>query len=168
MEQDPEETEKRRQNQKFGNYSDQEREQRPDATETRQAANEKPKVGVLAELTRPIIGAAIEVHRELGPGLMESAYEECLCRELTLRNIGFQRQVPVPLHYKGVYVDCAYRADLVIGDVVVELKALESMGLIHEVQLLSYLRLLKKPVGLLINFHAPVLKDGIRRKVFNP
>ena len=128
---------------------------------------ETPKTGVLVELTRPIIGAAIEVHRELGPGLMESAYEECLCHELSLRNIAFERQVPVPLNYKGVKLDCAYRADIVIGDVVVELKAIEAICPIHEVQLVSYLRLLKKPVGLLINFHVPVLKDGIRRKVFN-
>ncbi len=129
---------------------------------------EKPKIGVLAELTRPIIGAAIEVHRELGPGLMESAYEECLCHELNLRKIAFQRQVAVPVNYKGVKLDCTYRADLIIGDVVLELKAVESLTGVHEAQLLSYLRLLKKPVGLLINFHAPVLKDGIRRRVFNP
>ncbi|HVZ15826.1 MAG TPA: GxxExxY protein [Terriglobales bacterium] len=129
---------------------------------------EKPKTGILVELTRPIIGAAIEVHRELGPGLMESAYEECLCHELNLRKIEFQRQVPIPLNYKGVKLDCAYRSDLIVGDVIVELKAVESINVIHEVQLVSYLRLLKKPVGLLINFHAPVLKDGIRRKVFNP
>ncbi len=129
---------------------------------------EKPKTGVLVELTRPIIGAAIEVHRELGPGLMESAYEECLCHELKSRDIAFQRQVAVPVNYKGVRVDCAYRADLVVGNVVVELKAVETISVIHEVQLVSYLRLLKKPVGLLINFHAPVLKDGIRRKVFIP
>jgi len=152
--------------QKVGNVVGREREQRQDLETGR--LTKPPKTGVLAELTRPIIGAAIEVHRELGPGLMESAYEECLCRELTLRGIAFRRQVPVPLNYKGVYVDCAYRVDLIISDVVVELKAVESINLIHEVQLVSYLRLLKKPVGLLINFHAPVLKDGIRRKIFNP
>ena len=129
---------------------------------------EKHETGILVELTRPIIGAAIEVHRELGPGLMESAYEECLCHELNLRSILFQRQVPVPVNYKGVQLDCTYRADLIIGDVVVELKAVESISVIHEVQLVSYLKLLRKPVGLLINFHAPVLKDGIRRKIFIP
>lgn len=129
---------------------------------------EKPKTGILVELTRPIIGAAIEVHRELGPGLMESAYEECLCHELSLRKIAFERQVAVPVNYKGARVDCAYRADLVVGNVVVELKAVETINVIHEVQLVSYLRLLKKPVGLLINFHSAVLKDGIRRKVFIP
>ena len=127
---------------------------------------ERPETGILVELARPSIGAAIEVHRELGPGLMESAYQECLCHELNLRNVPYQRQVPIPLNYKGVNLDCACRADLIIGDVVLELKAVESINLIHEVQLVSYLRLLKKPVGLLINFHAPVLKDGIRRKVF--
>jgi GxxExxY protein len=129
---------------------------------------EKSTTGVLVELTRPIIGAAIEVHRELGPGLMESAYEQCLCHELTLRKIAFERQVPVPVNYKGVKLDCTYRADLIIGDVVLEVNAIEAISPIHEVQLMSYLRLLKKPVGLLINFHSPVLKDGIRRRVFNP
>lgn len=125
----------------------------------------KEKTGVLVELTRPIIGAAIEVHRVLGPGLMESSYEECLCHELTLRALTFQRQVPIPLSYKNIQLDCSYRADLIIGDVVVELKAVESILPIHEAQLLTYMRLLKKSVGLLINFNVPVLKEGIRRRV---
>ena len=128
---------------------------------------ESPKTGIHVELTRPIIGAAIEVHRELGPGLLESAYEECLCHELALRNIDFHRQVSVPVKYKGVNLDCCYRADLVVGQVVVELKTVEAIIPVHEVQLVTYLRLLKKPVGLLINFNVPVLKDGIRRRIFN-
>src|SRR4051812_28442523 len=117
---------------------------------------EKP--GVLAELTRPIIGAGIEVHRALGPGLMESAYEECLCHELSLRAISFQRQVEIPVSYKNIKLDCSYRADLLVGDVVVELKAVEVILPVHEAQLMTYMKLLKKPVGLIINFNVPVLK----------
>jgi GxxExxY protein len=103
------------------------------------------KTGIYVELTRSIIGTAIEVHKELGPGLMESAYEECLCHELALRNIKFERQVFVPVKYKGVSLDCSYRADIVAGQVVVELKTVEAIAPIHEVQLVTYLRLLKNP-----------------------
>src|SRR5438128_5700723 len=118
------------------------------------------------ELTEQIIGAAIEVHRHLGPGLLESAYEECLCRELQLRNIPFHRQIPLPVDYKGVKLDCGYRIDLLVnGEVVLELKAVEKILPVHEAQLLSYLRLLNKRVGLLINFCVPVLKEGIVRRV---
>ena len=121
--------------------------------------------GVLAELTRPIVGAAIEVHRALGPGLMESAYEECLCHELYLRKLLFQRQVSIPVAYKGVSVDCNYRIDLLVGDVIVEIKAVETILPVHEAQLLTYMKLLNKRVGLLINFNVPVLKDGFRGRV---
>ncbi len=118
------------------------------------------------EITEEIIGAAIEVHRNLGPGLMESAYEECLCRELLLRGIKFQRQVAVPVAYKGVQLDCSYRIDLLIEDaVVVELKAVDKVEPVHEAQLLTYLRLMKKCVGLLINFNVPVLSRGVTRRV---
>ena len=118
------------------------------------------------DLTGTVIGAAIEVHRILGPGLLESAYEECLCRELTLRNIPFERQMPLPLKYKGTAIDCGYRLDMVVGqEVVVELKACSSLEPIHEAQLLTYLRLTGIKVGLLINFNVPVLRDGIRRLV---
>lgn len=117
-------------------------------------------------LTASIIGAAIEVHRELGPGLMESAYEECLCHELCLRRLSFQRQVPLPVHYKKVNLDCGYRMDLVVENtVIVELKAVETLQPVHEAQLITYLKLSTKPVGLLINFNVPVLKDGVVRRV---
>ncbi|MDP2936344.1 MAG: GxxExxY protein [Dehalococcoidia bacterium] len=117
-------------------------------------------------VTRVIIGAAIEVHRALGPGLLESAYEECLCRELTLRQLPFERQWPLPLVYKGLRLDCGYRLDLVVDNaIIVEIKAVESLQPIHDAQLLTYLRLGGWQVGLLINFNVPVLKQGIRRLV---
>ena len=117
-------------------------------------------------ITEGIIGAAIEVHRALGPGLLESAYEECLCRELSLRQIPFERQRPLPVEYKGLSLDCGYRIDLLVADtVVVEIKAVESLLPIHEAQLLTYLKLGGWKVGLLINFNVPVLKRGIRRRV---
>jgi GxxExxY protein len=116
--------------------------------------------------TEAIIGAAIEVHRELGPGLLESIYEECLCRELRSRGTPFARQVPLPITYKGERLDCEYRVDLLVADeVVVELKAVERLLPIHEAQLLSYMKLLNKRIGLLIDFCVPVLKDGVRRRV---
>ena len=115
-------------------------------------------------LTEQIIGAAIEVHREKGPGLLESAYEGCLAHELTLRGIANVRQVPVPLVYKGVTIDVAFRADLIVEDrVLVELKAIESVAPIHRAQVLSYIRETKHQVGLLINFHVGKLIDGITR-----
>jgi len=117
-------------------------------------------------LSNGIIGAAIEVHRILGPGLFESAYEECLCRELFLRNIPFERQVPLPVEYKGVKLDCGYRLDVVVENLVIlELKAVLEIKPIHEAQLLTYLRLKNLWLGLLINFNVPVLKDGIKRLV---
>lgn len=118
------------------------------------------------ELTALIIGAAIEVHRQLGPGLLESAYEECLCREMKLQGIGLERQRPLPLEYKGAKLDCGYRLDLVVeGRVVVEVKAVDALAPVHDAQLLTYLRLTGLKVGLLINFNVPVLKSGIRRLV---
>lgn len=118
------------------------------------------------QLTKAIIGSAIEVHRALGPGLLESAYEECLCRELHLRGIPFERQRPLSVEYKGLRLDCGYRLDLLVSDrVVVEVKAVESLLPVHEAQLLTYLKLGGWTVGLLINFNVPVLKQGIRRRV---
>jgi GxxExxY protein len=119
------------------------------------------------ELTEKIIGAAIEVHRALGPGLLESAYEECLCRELNLRGIPFQRQVPLPVEYKGVKLDCGYRLDLIVEDeVILELKCVEHLLPVHDAQLLTYLKLTRKRVGLTINFNvATLVKGGIVRKV---
>ena len=120
------------------------------------------------QLTHEIIGAAIEVHRVLGPGLLESAYEECLARELSLRSIKYERQKPLPVVYKDVKLDCGYRLDfLVEGRVVLELKAVESLAPIHEAIMLTYLRLSGCQIGLLINFHTQILKDGIKRFVLN-
>lgn len=117
-------------------------------------------------LTKAVIGAAIEVHRALGPGLLESAYEICLCRELSLRHIQFQRQLPIPLEYKGVKLDCGYRSDIIIEQtLLLELKAVDALLPIHEAQLLSYLKLTGLTVGLLINFNVEVLRNGIRRRV---
>lgn len=119
-----------------------------------------------SNITEQIIGAAIEVHRVLGPGLLESAYEECLCRELQSRGIRFQRQVALPLNYKGLKLDCGYRMDLVVEDrVVVEVKACEGISPVCEAQLLTYLRLSGKKTGLLINFNVRLLKNGILRRV---
>ena len=118
------------------------------------------------ELTHEVIGAAIEVHRTLGPGLLESSYRECLCRELSLRDIGFQREFGLPLQYKGIQIGCGYRLDVLVADlVVVEIKAVEGLAPIHDAQLLTYLRLGGWKVGLLINFNVVVLKDGIRRRI---
>ncbi len=118
------------------------------------------------ELTHEIIGAAIEVHRFIGPGLLESAYEECLCKELSLRQIAFEQQKPLPVEYKGLKLECGYRLDLLVANaVVVEVKAVETLLSIHEAQLLTYLKLGGWKTGLLINFNVPVLKKGIRRLV---
>ena len=118
------------------------------------------------DLTDRVIGSAIEVHRLLGPGLLESAYEECLCHELHLRNIGFRRQVDLPVAYKGVHLDCGYRMDVVVeNSVIVEIKCVERLASIHDAQLLTYLRLSGIRVGLLINFNSPVLRQGIIRRV---
>ena len=117
-------------------------------------------------LTQKIIGAAIEVHKAIGPGLMENVYEECLCHEFTLCGLSFKRQIEVPLFYKEKNLDCNYRLDLLVQDtVILELKCVERILRVHEAQLLTYLRLMKKPVGLLINFNVPVLTQGIIRRV---
>ncbi|HHN78929.1 MAG TPA: GxxExxY protein [Phycisphaerales bacterium] len=121
---------------------------------------------VHAELTERIIGAAIEVHRELGPGLLESTYEACLAHELLHLGVTFQTQVDTPIVYKGNPIDCGYRIDMLVDDkVIVELKSVETILPIHEAQLMTYLRLCGKRVGLLINFNVPRLKDGIMRRV---
>jgi len=121
------------------------------------------------QATVGIIGAAIEVHRTLGPGLLESVYEECLVVELGLRGIPCVRQRPVPLQYKGLTIGTDLKIDLVVDDrVVVELKAVEKLLPIHEAQILTYLRLTSKEIGLLINFNVPLLKEGIRRFLNHP
>ena len=124
------------------------------------------KVFLEEDLSRQIIGAAIEVHKKLGPGLLESAYQICLAHELELRKIPFAREVNLPVSYKGKKLDCGYRVDFVVANkVVVELKAIERTEPVHEAQLLTYLKLSGHRVGLLINFNVSVLKNGITRRV---
>lgn len=120
----------------------------------------------LNDLSGSIIGAAIEVHKTLGPGLLESAYEECLCYDLEARGIAFERQKPLTITYKNHPIDCAYRIDILVQDaIVIELKSVDRIEPIHKAQLLTYLKLSDKNLGLLINFNVPVLKDGIIRLV---
>ena len=127
---------------------------------------EPPAQGERDSLTESVIGLAIEVHRALGPGLLESAYQECLCYELKTNGIAYGRQVALPVIYKSVKLDCGYRMDLVVGDqLVVELKTVEKILPIHEAQLLTYLRLSGIRTGLLLNFNTAVLKNGIKRMV---
>ncbi|RJR20464.1 MAG: GxxExxY protein [Nitrospiraceae bacterium] len=118
------------------------------------------------ELTNRIIASAIEVHRTLGPGLLESAYEECFCHELYTQGISFERQKPLPLKYKEINLDCGYRMDIVVDNmVIVELKCVDKITVVHEAQVLTYLRLSHIKVGLIINFYTDVLKNGIKRLV---
>ena len=117
-------------------------------------------------LTQKIIGLAIEVHKELGPGLMESAYEACLCHELLINKLPFQRQVPIPVEYKSEKLESGFRADLIVDEqVLLELKSVEKLAPIHEAQILTYLKLSGIRTGLLLNFNERVLKDGIKRFV---
>jgi GxxExxY protein len=118
--------------------------------------------------SRQIIGAGIEVHRRLGPGLLESAYEACLAKEMELRKIPFERQKQVPLVYKGENIDCGYRLDFLVGGlVVVELKSVEALQDIHMAQVLTYLRLTGRKLGLLLNFNETTMRDGVKRVVLN-
>lgn len=120
----------------------------------------------LNKLSSTIIGAAIEVHQILGPGLLESAYEECLCKELGLRRLLFERQKSLPLEYKGDKLDCGYRLDVVVENgIILEFKACEKIEPIHKAQLLTYLKLSKLSLGLLLNFNVPLMRDGIVRIV---
>jgi GxxExxY protein len=120
------------------------------------------------EISGEVIGAAIEVHRCLGPGLLESAYEECLCRELSERKVQFERQKSLPLSYKGSTLNGGYRLDVVVeGRVIVELKAVDRIEPIHRAQMLTYLKLSQLKLGLLINFNVPILTTGIKRIVNN-
>jgi GxxExxY protein len=119
-------------------------------------------------LTGEVIGAAIEVHKHLGPGLLESAYEECLCHELNLRKITYERQKQLPISYKDVKIDLSYRLDIVVeGEIILELKACEKIEDIYKAQLLTYLRLSGLKLGLILNFNVPVMKKGIVRVVNN-
>lgn len=118
--------------------------------------------------TDRIIGSAIEVHRALGPGLLESAYQVCLAEEMSLRGLEFRRHVALPVQYRGRTLDSAYVIDFIVGDVVVELKAVEAVLAVHRAQILTYLRLTRLPCGLLLNFDVPVLKDGVVRLIRTP
>jgi GxxExxY protein len=125
---------------------------------------EDQKIRKFGDGSDRVIGALIEVHRALGPGLLEGAYEACFCRELQLRGLWFERQHPVSLVYKGLEVDCAFRIDVLVeGRVLVELKAVEHLAPIHSAQLMTYLRLTNIPVGLLVNFNVTSLRRGLRR-----
>ena len=115
------------------------------------------------DLSKLIIGAAIEVHRALGPGLLESAYEECLCFELSQLDLSFERQVPLPVRYKSVNLDGGYRLDVVVEKcVVIELKTVEALAAIHDAQLLTYLKISQLRLGILLNFNSPTLKEGLK------
>ena len=119
-------------------------------------------------ISKQVIGSAIEVHRALGPGMLESVYQKCLGRELVLRGLEYREEVPLPVHYKGMDFEAPLRLDFLVGGrVIVELKAVETVLPVHEAQLLSYLRLAGLKLGLLINFNVPVMKSGIRRIVNN-
>jgi GxxExxY protein len=132
------------------------------------AKDAEMKADELNRLTESVIGAAIEVHRALGPELLESTYEMCSCRELSLREIPFERQKPIPVEYKGTKLDCGYRADLVIdGVLLVEIKSVDALSPICDAQLLTYLKLGGWKVGLMINFNETLLKNGVRRRVLN-
>src|SRR5688572_6902892 len=125
-----------------------------------------PSIATINSISHKVIGAAIEVHRELGPGLLESAYRECLAREFTLRGIPFEREKPIRLEYKGIVLEAGYRLDFLVAEcLVVELKAIEALAPVHDAQLITYLRLGEWRLGLLINFNVPVLKNGIHRRI---
>ncbi len=132
---------------------------------TQRALGDPSKL-IEGELSKQIIGVAIEVHRHLGPGLLESAYEICMCHELASRGLVFRRQVEVPVMYKGVALECGYKLDILVEDkIILELKAVESILKVHEAQLLTYLRLTRKRVGFILNFHVSQMSKGILRKV---
>jgi GxxExxY protein len=118
------------------------------------------------ELSNKVIGCALKVHRELGPGLLESTYEQCLCYELSQVGINFERQKELPVKYQNVMIDCGYRIDLLVeGKLIVELKSVDTLQRIHEAQLLTYMKLAQIGIGLLINFNSVLLRDGIKRLV---
>jgi GxxExxY protein len=120
---------------------------------------------ILEKLATQVVNAAFEVHRELGPGLLESAYEMALCHELNLAGLRFERQKDMPITYKGIKLDLGYRLDVLVeSQILVELKAVEELLPVHEAQLLSYLKQADKPLGFLINFNVPLIRDGIRRR----
>jgi len=122
--------------------------------------NNNPK---FSDLSNKVIGCAIEVHRALGPGLLESAYQQCLCHELRLNDIDFNGEKPLPVNYKGCRLDCGYRIDILVEDeIILELKSVERLKAIHEAQILSYMKLANVKQGFLINFNVTLLKDGLK------
>ena len=130
-----------------------------------QRAQRKPKMDT-NELSKRIIGTAIEIHKVLGPGLLESAYEECLCHELDLQKLSFERQKPLPIKYKSIKLDCGYKLDVLVEEsIVLELKSCKKIESIHKAQLLTYLKLTRVNLGLLLNFNSVVMRDGIVRMV---
>ncbi len=134
-----------------------------------QGGGESGRAPLDDSLTACVIGCAMEVHRHLGPGLLESVYETCLCQELADQGVPFQRQVALPVTYKSRPIDASYRIDLLVaGTVIVEIKAVEKLLPIHEAQLLTYMRLAGAPLGLLLNFQTAVLRHGIRRLSLKP
>jgi len=137
-----------------------------DTKNTKEGTKDTKKSENFDLLSRRVIGCAIEVHRTLGPGLLESAYEQCLAHELSLADIPFERQVPVDLVYKGLTVECGYRLDLLVDEtIVVELKSVDQIMPTHEAQILTYMRLKRKEIGLLVNFNSKFLRSGIKRYV---
>ena len=123
----------------------------------------KKNIKQFSGLSHQVIGCAIEVHRTLGPGLLESTYQQCLAHELTINGINFKDEHPLPVDYKGIRLDCGYRIDLLVeNEIIIELKSVESLLPIHEAQLLTYLKLAMVKQGFLINFNVPILKDGLR------
>lgn len=118
---------------------------------------------IFSDLSHRVIGCAIEVHKHLGPGLLESAYQRCLAHELHLNNIPFETEAPLPIEYKGTRLDCGFRMDILVGNaIILELKSVEALHPIHEAQILSYMKLASLQYGFLINFNVPILKNGLR------
>lgn len=132
----------------------------------RELTQEEGKFMEINEITKEVIGAAVEVHKQLGPGMLESAYEECLCYELENRGFSIQRQKPVPIVYKDIKLECGYRIDVLVDDtLVLELKSIDAIAPVHVAQILTYMRFANKKIDLLINFNVTVLKNGLRRYV---
>jgi GxxExxY protein len=144
-------------------------ERRPEGARAKRTLDEESDMLVHEELTEQIIGKAIEVHDQLGPGLLEGVYAPSLCRELALRGLRVRKEVAIPVTYKGLAFESAYRLDIIVNDsVIIEVKAVDALLAIHEAQLLTYMKLTEIPVGLLINFNVALLRDGIKRRVLTP
>jgi GxxExxY protein len=148
----------------FKNYTESHREFTESHREFTEFHRETEKIMELNEITQKIIGCAIEVHRNLGPGLLESAYEECLAFELIKTGLNIKRQQPAPVIYKEIKLDYGYRIDILVENlVIVELKVVDALNPVHEAQILTYMKFANKPIGLLINYNVTILKNGIKR-----